>query len=322
VKAVWLATLALWGCTEAEGGAAATVLDLGAPDFGTPDLGAPDLGAPDLGAPDLGAPDLGAPDLGPPADPNACNGAVALCDRPYDAVAYLTAHNAMANAADGLRPPNQTPDMPTQLAQGVRALMLDTYAEEDGLFLCHGDCALGRTPLVEGLGQIRTFLDTHPREVVSIIFEAYITGEQTAEAFADAGLLPLLHTQVPGAPWPTLGELIAAGQRLLVFSDQRGGPPWHHSVWDFAWETHFHVEAVEDFSCAPNRGNPSNSLFILNHFLTRPIALQSLAEAANPTLQAHAETCQAQTGRLPNFVTVDFFDIADTGAVVDRLNGL
>ncbi|MEZ4473484.1 MAG: hypothetical protein R3F60_22390 [bacterium] len=263
-------------------------------------------------------------DGGPPdaADPPACNGSPLLCDRAYDAVAYLTTHNAMANAADGLRPPNQEPDMPTQLAEGARALMLDTYEEADGLFLCHGLCGLGRTPLVDGLRQIGAFLDAHPREVVSIIFEAYITGEQTAEAFAEAGLLDRVHTQGVGEPWPTLGALIAADHRLVVFSDQRGGPPWHHYVWDFAWETHFHVEAVEDFTCAPNRGNPMNSLFILNHFLTRPIALPALAEEANPTLGGHAEACQAEAGRLPNFVTVDFARIGDPLGVVRALNGL
>ncbi|MCB9545351.1 MAG: hypothetical protein H6706_05580 [Myxococcales bacterium] len=322
MRALMLAALALGGCGEGSTAAG----DARPPDASA-DGAAEDAGADgaaedadatrDAGAADAAA-DAGPADLG--ADPTACNGAAALCDRRFDEVAYLTTHNAMANAADGLRPPNQAPDMPTQLAEGARALMLDTYAEPDGLFLCHGYCALGRTPLVEGLGQIRTFLEAHPREVVSIIFEAYITPDETAAAFADAGLLPLLHTQPLGEPWPTLGELIAAGHRLVVFTDRPGGPAWHHDVWAYAWETPFHVEQVEDFGCAPNRGNPANSLFILNHFLTRPIALPSLAEAANPTLQAHADACLAATGRLPNFVTVDFARIADTHAVVDALN--
>lgn len=310
----------LAGCGEANQGAdqgPATDLGLGA-DWG-PDLG-PDLGPPDLGPPDLGPPDLGPPDLG--LDPTACNGDRRLCDRPFDAVAYLTTHNAMANTADGFRPPNHLTDVPTQLAAGARALMLDTYEEPDGLFLCHGFCALGRTPLVEGLQQIGTFLDQHPREVVSIIFEAYITPEQTTQAFSDAGLLPILHTQAPGEPWPTLGALIAADRRLVVFSDTRGGPAWHHHVWDFAWETHFHVEQVDAFDCAPNRGDPAHTLFILNHFITRPIAQQRFAEEANPTLAAHATRCQAETGRLPNFVTVDFYELGDPLGVVNALNGL
>src|SRR4051794_40129237 len=43
-----------------------------------------------------------------PGDPSGpCNGAVALCDRRYDQVVYVTAHNAMSNADDGWYRPNQ-----------------------------------------------------------------------------------------------------------------------------------------------------------------------------------------------------------------------
>ena len=317
---VWALAVLAWGCDEPEAGVQGAAADIG--DGAVPADAAADGGATDsvtlAGTPvDADTADAAA-DAGPPP----CNGDPRLCGRPFDAVAYLTTHNAMANTADGFRPPNHLTDVPTQLAAGARALMLDTYEEPDGLFLCHGFCALGRTPLVEGLQQIGTFLDTHPREVVSIIFEAYITPEQTAEAFSDAGLLPILHAQAPGEPWPTLGELIAGNRRLVVFSDTSGGPPWHHHVWDFAWETHYAVEQVADFDCVPNRGNPAHSLFILNHFITRPIAQQRFAEEANPALGDHAERCQEETGRLPNFVTVDFYEIGDPLAVVNGLNGL
>jgi hypothetical protein len=42
----------------------------------------------------------------------------------------------------------------------------------------------------------------------------------------------------------------------------------------------------------------------------------------NPLFIDRAEQCRTESGRLPNFVTVDFYDIGDLFDVVDSLNGL
>jgi len=254
-----------------------------------------------------------------------CNGHTALCGRRFDQVAYVTTHNAMANAADGFKLPNQDDDVPTQLAKGVRAFMLDTHDEAGVVMLCHSVCQLGKKPLVETLTALATFLEANPREVVSILFESYVTEAATAAVFDEAGLLPRVRAQAPGEPWPTLNEMIAADTRLVVFSDNATGTvPWHLPVWDHAFETHWSAKTVDDFSCAPNRGDPANPLFILNHFLTNPAASKTLAAEANanPFFLERAEACQQATGQLPNFVTVDFATIGDVGAVVDALNGV
>lgn len=257
---------------------------------------------------------------------SGCNGAAELCDRRYDEVAYATTHNAMSNADEGFQGPNQAHPISCQLEDGVRALMLDTYEYQDDLYLCHTECSfLGRKLLVDGLAEIRTFLERHPNEVVSIIFEAYISATATATAFEDAGLMPYVHTQPLGEPWPTLGEMIDNGPRLVVFSDRdRGALPWYHYVWDYAFETHFSYQGPEDFSCAPNRGNPSNGLFILNHFLTRTFGGPRLADMVNhnPLFIDRARECMQANNRLPNFVTVDFYDIGDVFEVVRELNGI
>ncbi len=254
-----------------------------------------------------------------------CNGAEDLCDRRYDEVSYATTHNAMSNADEGFRSPNQNHPISRQLEDGVRALMLDTYVYLDDVYLCHVDCSFfGRKRLVDGLAEIRTFLERHPNEIVSIIFEAYVSAEATAAVFERAGLLPYVHTQSLTEPWPTLGEMIDSGRRLVVFSDSdRGVLPWYHYAWDYAFETHFSYERPEDFACAPNRGNPSSSLFILNHFLTRAFGAPRLAELVNhnPLFSARARECMEANDRLPNFVTVDFYDIGDVFDVVRELNG-
>ena len=42
----------------------------------------------------------------------------------------------------------------------------------------------------------------------------------------------------------------------------------------------------------------------------------------NPFFLDRAQRCQQESGRLPNFVTVDFYSIGDVFEVVDALNGV
>ena len=262
-----------------------------------------------------------------PAAPTLpCNGSPILCNRAYDQVAYATSHNAFSNAAEGWLAPNQEESITVQLEREIRGLMLDTHYNADQQpSLCHGDCIWGERPLRDGLEEIRIFLDNHPHEVVTIIFEAYISAADTASAMDQAQLSPYLYTQPAGEPWPTLQELIDRDQRLVVFTDApEEAFDACHDVWAFCWETHWAAEAPMDLDCTPNRGSTDNSLFILNHFLTAPIALPSLAEQVNhnPFLLQRAQLCQKKQSALPNFVTVDF---AATGSVletVDVLNGV
>jgi hypothetical protein len=253
----------------------------------------------------------------------SCNGAPHLCGRRYDEVTYATTHNSMSSAEDGWILPNQETDVPHQLEAGVRALMLDVHSWLGDTYLCHGTCLGGFQRLADGLAEIRAFLDAHPAEVVTLVFESYVPVEDVEAAFVESGLIALVHEQAPGEPWPTLGEMIDAGRRVVVLSDRDGGArPWHHGLWTFAWETDWAAQAPEDLTCEPNRGTPGNDLFILNHFLTDPTARRDLAELVNhdPFLGDRARACQTAFGHVPNFVTVDFHEIGDLLPVVDALN--
>ena len=259
----------------------------------------------------------------PVAAAEPCNGRSELCDLRFDQVAFATSHNAMSNRAAHWIAPNQEVGITAQLELGVRALMLDTYDFNGQSMLCHGACSLGRQPLVDGLGEVKAFLDAHPREVVSIIFESYLSAEKTAVAFDEAGLMPMLYSQPVGQPFATLGEMVQANTRLFVVTDSGGGSyPWYHDVWAESWETDFSNATMDDFTCAPNRGRQGNPLFILNRFLTNPVAYRDLAVQANasPSFLAFAEQCWDEGGQTPNFVTVDIVDEGALFAVVDALN--
>lgn len=258
--------------------------------------------------------------------PPECNGAIELCERRYDEVVYPTTHNAMSNQADGWTNPNQYLGIEAQLDDGIRGLMLDTHRWDSDTLLCHGICALGSLPLADGLVLIRDFLDEHRGEVVTIIFEAHTDAERHAEAFDEADLLDRMHAQDPGEPWPTLRELIDADRRLVVFTDDAGvgAYGWYMDVWAHAWETHYSAETTADFSCDINRGAAGNPLFIFNHFLTDSFAVPEEAPTvnANPFLVDRATGCMQASGRLPNFVTVDFYSEGDLFEAVRILNGL
>jgi len=244
--------------------------------------------------------------------------------KPYDQVAWATTHNAMSAGDDGWYVPSQQHDVPTQLRAGVRGLMLDVHEEDGEPWLCHGLCSLGAQPLVEGLAEIAVFMAGEPQAVVTIIFESYISAELMEQAFSASGLLEQAWEQQPGQPWPGLQEMIDQSQRLVVLSDQDDGDqlPWLLDIWSLAWETHWHAETPEDLSCEPNRGDPSNALFLLNHFLTDPVSLPELAEEVNhnPFFEERVLACERSSGSMPNFLAVDFYDIGDVLEVAQSLN--
>ncbi len=261
----------------------------------------------------------------------SCNGHPELCDRRLDEVALVMTHNAMSSEEDGFISPNQSRRLWRQLEDGVRGFMLDVHVDRDGaVMLCHGLCALGRRPLADGLRDLRLFLDCHPHEVVVIVFEAHASEAQVAAGFAASGLDRYLHTPDvapgPGVAWPTLRELISTNERVVVFTDDSAHSlPWHLYTYDWAWENPYAAAGPDDLSCAEDRGSRDRSLWVFNHFLTNPLASPALAEMVNhdPFFQTRVEACRADaSGDLPNFVTVDFYDLGDVFAVVDSLNGV
>jgi len=278
-----------------------------------------------------------------------CNGATELCDRRFDEVAYATTHNAMSARFDpydySIVVSNQCSGVPTQLQDGIRALMLDFHlyappgTDTPDLYLCHEDCDFGAQLLVDGLGEIRDFLAAHPAEVISLIIETDAdTGDMEdaiRDAFDASGLTPYTYVQTPGAPWATLGDMIASNQRLVVLTDDStpharcdadGRPcPWYQYLWaSLAFETPYTFLRASDFTCHNNRGQPGNDLFILNQFITRNTGAPSYARVANGDflLDSRARDCWAYQGRIPNFVTVDFYEIGGVLRSVNLLNYL
>ena len=74
-------------------------------------------------------------------------------------------------------------------------------------------------------------------------------------------------------------------------------------------------------SCGYNRGRQDNSLYIVNHFITNPVANAFLAETINyDLLLRRARACADLQNRTVNFLTVDFWSASDLMAAVEMLN--
>lgn len=260
------------------------------------------------------------------AAPPACNGHVALCDRPFDEVVFAGTHNSMASDEDGFLAPNHNWGIARQLEDGVRAMLIDTYRDDDGLALCHGSCLFGRLDAIEQLSGIADFLRDNPQEVMAFIFQDGVSMEDSLTLFEESGLGALAITPpAAGEPWPTLSELIAADTRaLLTHESGNSGPEWFPRAWDVFVDTPYSFSSVDDFSCAQNRGPADAPLRLLNHWLGAPLPSPALGEEANryETLQARAEACTVEWGRPPTIVAVDFYDLGAVFDVVDELNGV
>jgi hypothetical protein len=293
------------------------------------------------------------------SETRACNGHTELCDRPYDEVVYAATHNSMSSPDVVFIWPEHDGDIRSQLDQGIRALLIDTHhwtplvsteqlaaadpylpasvtegvyerlgplrEGRDGTFLCHNECALGATPLIGALRTIREFIDENPDEVVTLIIQDAITPAETADAFSRAGLDAYVHEHERGTPWASLGELIDRGERLVVFAEAEGPPPgWYHQAFESIQETPYRFEEPADFTCAPNRGDPDASLFLLNHWVQRiaPDRADAVNVNSHDAIVDRARECQRERGLLPNYIAVNFYSVGDLSGAVAALNGL
>lgn len=286
--------------------------------------------------------------------PETCNGYAALCDKPYDAVSFLATHNSMASSDAGFINAEQDPTVTEQLNDGVRALLIDFHywntaapverylrrlpadsrsvlaplvsdiGDRPGVWLCHVACQLGATAAVPELTAVGRWLRAHRDAVVTLIIEDHTNAEDTLRTLEQAGLGHYAWSQpAPGAPWPTLGQMVRSGHRLVVFTERSSEPvSWVQNYHQIGAETAFRASSPASLSCAPGRGPVYARLFLLNNWITTSAPNRTEAEVVNSaTVLGHrAAACRRQRHMLPNFVAVDFAAIGDPLRVVDRLN--
>ena len=121
----------------------------------------------------------------------------------------------------------QEVDVLSQLGLGVRLLQAQTHDNNGELHFCHTSCELFDGGTVQDyLTTVKQFLDANPNEVITLLFtnpDALSLPDQWEPAFVNSGINDLAYVPpslpVKQSDWPTLGDMIDSGKRVVVFLD-------------------------------------------------------------------------------------------------------
>ncbi|ODH46804.1 hypothetical protein GX48_07103 [Paracoccidioides brasiliensis] len=275
-----------------------------------------------------------------------CNGHPEYCNRRYTDVSFVGAHNS---PFVGFLPQhNQEISVINQLNLGIRYLQGQTHLNARGkLRMCHTSCFLENAGGLDAyLKKVKSWLDDNPDEVVTLLITNgdVLDVSRFDEAFAKSGIVPYVFVP-PSSPhrlnmdaWPTLGQMIRSGKRLVVFLDYEANTnrfPYILDQFTYYWETPFDTTDPLFLHCKidrPPNANPDGRMYIMNHYLDierigllfpdRFSAPRTNAATGKGSIGAQVELCAAMHGRKPNVVLVDFLNQGDVLRAQDTMNGV
>jgi hypothetical protein len=248
--------------------------------------------------------------------------------RGFQIDAYFGAPRGDRIFTDLSGPLGQAAELPARWVRTAERLHRRLGAPPPGtpyeVYLCHVFCELGAVRMVDELRLLRDFLDEHPREVVVMVIEDYVPPESILTELHDAGLEPDLLPVDPATSLPTLGEMIAAGDRLFVALENGAAPPTLPNAFTgLMEETPFTFRRPRDLerpaTCTANRGAPDAPVFQFNHWVT-PAEPVTAALVNSSVLRDRLARCTQVRGRGPTLVAVDFAERGDLIPIVARLN--
>lgn len=164
------------------------------------------------------------------ADATTCNGRSEYCSRSYSNITFVGSHDSPFIGE--LPQQNQNIDVAAQLNMGIRYLQAQTHhslIDDNVLELCHTSCLLEDAGSLETfLGTVKSFLDANANEVVTLLLTNGDSVDITkfGNTFSSSGIdkyafVPSSNP-LPIGDWPTIGELISSGKRLVVFLGEFG----------------------------------------------------------------------------------------------------
>ncbi len=115
---------------------------------------------------------------------------------------------------------------------------------------------------------IRRFPGGHPDQVLIVIVEDYVPPRRIEQGFEQTGLARYVATLDRHEPPPTLGTLIARGERLVVFAEEQGGSPaWYMPAFSFIQDTPLGATRPDQLSCKRYRGEADSPLLLINYWI-------------------------------------------------------
>ncbi|KAG6824539.1 hypothetical protein H0H92_006517 [Tricholoma furcatifolium] len=264
---------------------------------------------------------------------------------------------------------DQEVNITTQLNLGVRMLQAQSHENNGVLHFCHTktwkQLLFDGGPVVTYLETVRSWLDANPTEVVTFLFtnpEGVDLQTVWKPAFDDSGrhliasgiiqsverltrhlgITPLVYVP-PTVPmkqsdWPTLGDMINSGKRVVVFLDTGANTTLVDFIlpeFEMIWETPYDVTNAS-FPCSVDRITgplaTEDHMYLINHglninLLDTGIIISDPEDA--PTTNGVAsiidnvnECVPLGAGRAPSFILLDFVNIGQGLEAADVVNGL
>ncbi|ETW82584.1 hypothetical protein HETIRDRAFT_108840 [Heterobasidion irregulare TC 32-1] len=189
-----------------------------------------------------------------------CNGHAELCGRSYGNLTFVGAHDSLAFSNDSLAlARDQKLDIPTQLSLGIR--LLQAQAHENLSVLTASSIFVIRS--------------------LSTVWEPAFN----ASGVADLAYVPL-HVPLTQNEWPTLGQTVDSGKRVVVFMDfgaESDEVDFILPEFEMVWETPFSVTDAS-FPCSVNRIkgplSTEEHMYMINYSLNIDIFVAFLSDPA------------------------------------------
>ncbi len=192
------------------------------------------------------------------------------------------------------------------------------------VWLCHTVCEVGATPFVDGLTDIREFLEANRGEVVVIFVEPYVKPNDIEKSFQESGLDKYVATFERDEPLPTLGQMVRSNERVVVLAekDADGTVPWYNDGFAFVQDTPLGATKVGQLSCKPSRGSADSPLLMLNHWadLFPPRLRANRPFLREQVILDRAHRCARARGVTTNLIAVDHYDQGRLIPAVAALN--
>jgi hypothetical protein len=156
---------------------------------------------------------------------STCNGRSEYCNRSYSNITFVGSHDSAF--VGPLPQQNQNIDIKAQLDMGIRYLQAQTHHsvfDKNTLELCHTSCFLEDAGTLKSfLTTVKNWLDANPKEVVTLLLTNgdSVSINEFGDTFASSGIVHYAYVASANplaiSDWPTLGDLISSGKRLVVF---------------------------------------------------------------------------------------------------------
>ncbi len=198
-------------------------------------------------------------------------------------------------------------------------------------------------PLRTYLSEIKNYLDTHQKAVVTLIIDNYITVyDAIKNEIQEANVLSYAYKQPVNQTWPTLTDLISNGKRLVIFMNATSGDTldnngldWANKLSEFALGSQYNFKTVQDLETSlqgdnqifSNLVNPQtcNQFAYVQHFVTPLISgSKKDADIVNTTaiVTPRLQNIINRTNLTP-FLSVDYLSKNnELVTVINHINGI